>query len=118
MVKAEHKCVDCRQVKSISEFYTKVSGHTTGPCKSCILARNRLVKYGVTQQEVDRMVADQGGLCAICDRELGVPYVDHCHISGAVRGALCNECNTGLGMFEDDAERMERAIRYLRGNRD
>nr|MBA4770775.1 hypothetical protein [Sphingobium sp.] len=70
--------------------------------------------YGFGSAEYDAMLAKQGGRCAICrcesDKHL---HVDHCHSSGAVRGLLCSSCNTGLGHFRDDAERLNRAVVYL-----
>lgn len=51
--------------------------------------------------------------CAICGRS-GVRLVmDHDHGTGKRRGFLCNECNAGLGFFEDDRARLRAAIRYL-----
>jgi hypothetical protein len=41
-------------------------------------------------------------------------HVDHCHISGKVRGVLCQNCNLGLGHFHDTPEKLERAAAYLR----
>jgi len=50
--------------------------------------------------------------CSICG---GVSTVlDHCHRTGKVRAGLCNRCNVGLGMLNDDAETVEAAARYLR----
>jgi hypothetical protein len=40
--------------------------------------------------------------------------VDHCHITGKVRGILCNGCNRGIGYLGDDVERLENAIKYLK----
>lgn len=85
------------------------------------LARN-LRRYGVSPVDYQRMLAEQGGACAICKRppDVGGPqraqrlHVDHCHATGLVRGLLCSKCNFGLGLFDDDPTRMERAVLYLR----
>lgn len=62
------------------------------------------------------MLHDQDNLCKCCGDELILPHVDHCHISGKVRGLLCNNCNTGLGLFRDDKNRLLLAITYLENN--
>lgn len=77
--------------------------------------------YGITLDKYRELLAGQNGCCAICglDSESnthGRLYVDHCHVSGEYRGLLCNKCNSGIGKFADDAERLERAANYLRRN--
>jgi len=37
-----------------------------------------------------------------------------CHETGKFRAILCNNCNSGLGMFEDNVEYLENAIKYLK----
>jgi len=69
-------------------------------------------RYGITQADYDRMSAEQGGLCAICQTK-PVACVDHDHETKRVRGLLCQGCNTGLGRFRDSADRLARAIEYL-----
>lgn len=77
--------------------------------------------YGMSVAEFDRLAANQAGVCAICKREPSgrgaTPprlYVDHDHVTGAVRGLLCHSCNTGLGHLRDDRDRLLAAIEYLR----
>ena len=60
-------------------------------------------KYGISLADYDAMVASQKGGCAVCG---GPPpskryfSVDHDHATGAVRGLLCQKCNTLVGYFE------------------
>lgn len=77
--------------------------------------RRRL--YGVTPEMFDEMLHGQGGGCAICqycplpeERPLNI---DHNHWTGAVRGLLCNNCNTGISRFKDNLELLEGAKQYL-----
>lgn len=61
--------------------------------------RNRTLErtFGITSEEYDIILANQNGVCAICEipstRRL---HVDHDHDSGKVRGLLCARCNTCL----------------------
>ena len=71
-------------------------------------------KYGITSIEYDQLRVIQNGACALCfrtDRKLGV---DHNHQTGKVRGLLCNSCNTALGAMNDDPDRLQNAIQYLK----
>lgn len=73
-------------------------------------------KYGLTLEEYDRMLAEQGGRCGICGRQptRGVSlHVDHCHLTGRVRGILCFRCNNALGDFDHDTTLVTAAARYL-----
>jgi hypothetical protein len=78
----------------------------------------RLLKeYGITLEEYERMLTEQNGKCAICGTEtprgIGKFHVDHSHETGNVRGLLCNNCNTALGLFRDSTSIMQSAIEYL-----
>ncbi|WP_371946711.1 endonuclease VII domain-containing protein [Actinomadura monticuli] len=76
--------------------------------------RNYLLKlrYGVTEAQVEEMIAEQGGVCVICLRA-EPKHVDHDHLTGLVRRVLCFKCNGGLGQFHDDPELMRLAANYL-----
>ena len=39
--------------------------------------------------------------------------IDHCHLTGVVRGLLCHSCNTGLGYFNDNWVLLDNALEYL-----
>ncbi len=74
--------------------------------------------YGLSEEDYDRMLAEQEGCCAICERHaevLGQPLgVDHDHGTKAVRGLLCDDCNLGLGKFRDRIDLLDAASVYLR----
>ena len=79
-----------------------------------------LAAYGLTPVQLNLMLAAQGNSCALCRESFRhgkrVAYnVDHDHATGRVRGLLCNTCNTGIGKFKDDPERLIAAAAYLRG---
>jgi Recombination endonuclease VII len=72
--------------------------------------------FGITPEDYDRRLAQQGGGCAVCGRapKPGKSlHVDHDHETGYVRGLLCFKCNAALGQLDDDLERIERALTYV-----
>ena len=40
-------------------------------------------------------------------------YIDHDHDTGAPRKLLCAMCNTGLGRFRDNLDRLRKAVAYM-----
>ncbi|WP_368666381.1 endonuclease VII domain-containing protein [Micromonospora sp. BL4] len=124
-------CPDCEQIKPLADFPTtraKASGRHSY-CKPCHNDRSKETaqrlyggtreyhlqrRYGVGQKEFDELLAEQGGVCAICERP-DPEHLDHDHRTGWVRGILCFNCNGGLGQFRDSPMRLARAITYLRG---
>lgn len=72
--------------------------------------------YGMTPEQYEARVVEQGGKCKICgtdDPGRDVWSVDHCHKTKTVRGLLCNNCNRALGLFGDDIEALKAAVEYL-----
>jgi len=55
------------------------------------------------------------GLCDVCGRPPtgNRLSIDHNHVTGELRGLLCINCNTGLGMFKDNPELLLLAVDYL-----
>lgn len=77
-------------------------------------------KYGLTPEQYDAMLLEQGGVCAICggvnqvaDKPIRL-CIDHCHETGAVRALLCTPCNVGIGLLGDSFARVQVAADYLR----
>jgi hypothetical protein len=72
--------------------------------------------YGLSADEVDAMLEAQGGGCAICGvlpDTLGRLHLDHDHVSGEIRGLLCQSCNQAIGHLRDDPGLLRRAADYL-----
>lgn len=79
--------------------------------------------YGITQGDYDALLAEQGGVCAICGQDEPAAHgrtgekfalsVDHCHDTGRVRGLLCQKCNRAIGLLGDDVDLLKKAIYYL-----
>jgi Autographiviridae endonuclease VII len=77
--------------------------------------------YGISLEEYVAMLERQGGVCAICKKkpDKGKPLcVDHCHVTGMVRGLLCHKCNSVLAFGNDDPDILRAAIAYLQAARD
>lgn len=68
--------------------------------------------YGITSKEYDALFVAQSGLCAICYRDKPL-VVDHSHLTGVVRGLLCQSCNTAIGLLGDSLEGVQSATLYL-----
>lgn len=78
--------------------------------------------HGVSADDVEAMLARQGGKCPGCEMEIRLyagtgaetgAALDHCHVTGRVRGLLCPGCNTALGAVKDDPQRLARLQRYI-----
>lgn len=75
--------------------------------------QNRKIRYGVTPEAYDLLLAKQGGHCFFCNSVKLV--VDHCHDTGRVRGLLCKNHNNMLRNFGDDETGALRLLAYVRG---
>jgi hypothetical protein len=130
-------CSKCNIEKELSEYH-KRSNRPCGvrsECKKCCNERlksvkrrdgyNRdynLKKYGLTFDDYNKLFIEQNESCKICKRHISevnkgkkkVLCVDHCHTTNLVRGLLCDKCNRGIGLFNDNIEMLERAIQYLK----
>ncbi len=77
-------------------------------------------RYGISVEEYQALFEKQKGRCAICGMHAleftRALNVDHSHKTGKVRGLLCHKCNRGLGLFNDDSEKLINAVEYLNEN--
>lgn len=81
------------------------------------LDRIRFKKYGITGDEFRAILERQGISCPICGKTIGKNLsVDHNHITGKVRGVICNKCNLAIGNAEDSPDRLRAMANYLEQN--
>ena len=86
--------------------------------------RHLLQRYGLTAEGYNQIERRQKGLCAICRRPASRNgrsgtrlHVDHNHKTKHVRGLLCYNCNSAVGLFQDSPKILKAAIRYLEGGK-
>ena len=128
------QCTSCKITKDLNKF-SKSSTMKSGRLNQCNPCRykkklennpglrakqrewNLKRDYGITVEEYDAVHKKQNGLCAICKKESnhksGKLFVDHNHVTGNIRGLLCNPCNLLLGHSNDDISILKEAIKYL-----
>ena len=80
-----------------------------------------LSKYKITLEDFELLSKTQLDSCKICgthknNLKRGL-FVDHCHITGKIRGLLCHYCNSGLGLFKDSECLLEKTINYLKSSK-
>lgn len=135
------RCPLCKEIKSLESFYTSVSqacGYTPH-CILCmdILGKSRpkeekqifyqkaktrirntilLKKYNISLEEYNKLLLDQNNVCAICgEKEHGKSLaVDHCHVTGKIRGLLCSLCNPAIGFLKNNSILAEKLANYLK----
>jgi hypothetical protein len=83
---------------------------------------NRGRRYGLTPLEYLRLEEASGGVCAVCGQPPSGKrdrlVVDHDHVTNKVRGMVCHPCNSGIGLFQDDPERLRAAAQWVQTHRE
>lgn len=78
--------------------------------------------YGITREDRDKIIEEQGGVCPGCNVVLDLTLrhqvqVDHDHETNKVRGVLCFGCNSAIGRAKDNAETLRRLAAYLEAHK-
>lgn len=115
-VKYTGLCQKCRKKKHTATHIEKN--------KETYLQKHRFYHkkyaYGIDAAEFEKRYLDQDGKCAICGTSFPplterrkLIAVDHDHMTGFVRGLLCGQCNTAVGMVKESVTIAERLVAYL-----
>jgi len=110
--------------KSHSEYENKKSAQwrKDNPEKMALSSRNSILKkkYGITQSEYLEILVAQNYVCAVCKRDEvrdAALAVDHCHVTGKIRGLLCTKCNTAIGLLDDSPGLAVVLLDYMKKHR-
>ncbi len=131
-----YKCTICGKEKPFKDFVKRNNRPKNARqpyCLECHAKKRRdnyiggqfrewdsINKYGVTKEQYDKLVEQQNGVCAICQNPQIKKHlktrlsIDHDHVSGRVRGLLCDTCNRALGLFKDNVVTLGAAYEYLK----
>ena len=134
------ECSKCGEVKDINLF-AKGGQYADGRrnyCKKChssyvtLYVKNnpskrsmqspkrKFKRHGLSEDKYLEMFNLYNGLCHACqDRDANNIDHDHSCCPGSyscgqcVRGVLCSQCNTSLGLMNDDVEKIKKLIKYI-----
>ncbi len=84
-------------------------------CKeSCAQKARRVRSYGITVAEYKNLLAEQNGVCRLCQRETTNWNIDHNHNTLETYGIICGTCNSQLVAWTfHDIEIAKRLLDYL-----
>lgn len=131
-------CSTCRDFRALSDFAPDAERRKLAYCTVHMRERRRVgyakdpdkhidkqykYRYGIEASAYRELFEQQNGVCAACSepelpRRKTVQQVrlsiDHDHATGKIRGLLCSNCNTALGLLQESAERIEMLAVYLK----
>jgi len=118
------ECSTCGKEQHKLNFYPdkRQKNGLRQQCKLCCKSTALKRKFGISFQQYQDLLHVQGYACAICHSTepcgTGDFHVDHDHGTNKIRGLLCSNCNTALGLFKDSQDSLLSAIQYLRKSND
>jgi len=121
--KQRRSCFGCLRAKRI-ESDSKHPPDELAAKRRIASIKCRLKKYGLTIDQAFKILDQQNHTCKICKVKISFDQsdgfsracIDHCHSTMKVRGILCGNCNTAIGMLGDDITVIQSAASYLQGD--
>ena len=118
-------CTSCK--KELAEYcfhkrtYSSGSIGLQSKCKECSSKKRATYyrphdymrrKFNLSESEYEELIKHNN--CQVCGRDISnKKCIDHCHSKEKIRGVLCNNCNTALGLVNDDVQILSKLIQYL-----
>ena len=83
--------------------------------------KRKFRRHGLTEEQYLKLYNKYEGKCHSCKDRDGI-NIDHDHsccegirsCGKCVRGLLCSQCNTSLGLLNDDEQKIKNLIKYLK----
>jgi len=134
-------CIKCNESKAL-EMFAKASRYADGRrnyCKQCHSKyvtqyvkenpskrskqdpKRKFKRHGLSEEKFNSIFNKFDGMCHSCKTRSGL-NIDHDHnccpgtysCGNCVRGVLCMQCNTALGLLDDNKEKIKNLIKYLK----
>ena len=111
-------CIECTK-KQTAEYKKKFpEAHRSR------VRKYNYAKHNITIEQWENMLNKQGGVCAACGEQNSAErnlHIDHDHsccegtysCGKCIRGLLCSQCNTALGLLGDDINKVMNLAAYL-----
>jgi hypothetical protein len=115
-------CIECDELKPDTDFIARIHRsngrqYRDSRCDQCRRIANICHNLAIEPSRYAELIHASKGQCAVCRRKFDSevkPCIDHCHLTGKLRGVLCVACNVALGYFRDDVPTIHRALAYLK----
>mgnify|MGYP001159461112 FL=1 len=120
-------CNECRLEKIMTAFSVNQYGKNNRILRRpvCIDCYGKKKKISTKdrrefENENPRPQLGNNWMCPICEVEKIREFkndicLDHNHETGKIRGYICGSCNASIGKFHEKIDRLERAIKWLKG---
>lgn len=117
MSSTKKTCKICKKTKVLQNYHKLRSKNTSSACKECTGDLWRQKKYGVKPGWFKQNSKNGCYLCGLKTYKLHTKQwalsVDHDHITGKIRGILCQGCNRNIARFFDNKVRYKKVLTYL-----
>jgi hypothetical protein len=104
----------------VIEYYNKNPDKKAEKVRMNTYYKPNWKRHNITKQRYEEMLDLHNKKCYSCKSNLAT-NIDHDHscCSGStscgkcIRGILCSQCNTSLGLLKDDPQRIAKLLKYI-----
>ena len=104
----------------VMEYYKKNPDKKAEKVRMNTYYKPNWKRHNLTEEAYKELVAKYEGTCHSC-RDRKASHIDHDHeccdkafsCGNCVRGVLCSQCNTALGLLAEDPEKVQRLLDYV-----